>query len=106
MDERFEPQPIAGWFKYAAVAAILFMALGCWGYVASVRTDVNSLPLDERNLMLARPMWMIAAYAIAVWVGLLGSILLLMRRKLSEPLLLVSLVAAGVTFLPYAALFG
>jgi uncharacterized membrane protein YhdT len=102
MDERYEPQPVAAWFKYAATASILFMAIGCWGYIASVRTDVNALPLDERNLMLARPMWMIAAYAIAVWVGLLGSILLFMRRKLAEPLLLVSLVAAVVTFLPYA----
>ena len=45
---------------------------------------------------------MIAAYAIAVWVGLLGTVMLLLRRRLAQPLLLVSLVAAIVTFLPYA----
>jgi hypothetical protein len=102
MEERYAPQPVAGWFKFAAIAAILFMALGCWGYLMSVMTDPSDLPLDQRNLMLARPMWMIAAYALAVWVGLAGAILLLMRRKLAEPLLLVSLICAVLTFLPYA----
>lgn len=102
MDDQDSPRPAAGWFKYAAIASILFMGIGCWGYVASVRTDPNALPLDQRNLMLARPTWMVAAYAIAVWVGLVGTVLLLMRRKLAEPLLLISLVAAVVTFLPYA----
>ena len=102
MDERYSPQPVASWFKFAAIAAILFMALGCWGYIASVTTDPNALALDQRNLFLARPMWMKAAYAIAVWVGLIGAVLLLMRKKLAEPLLLVSLVAAVLTFLPYA----
>ena len=102
MDDRFAPQPVAGWFKLAAIASVIFMAIGCAGYLASVLTDPSSLPVDQRNLMEARPIWMIAAYAIAVWVGLAGSVLLLMRRKLAEPLLLVSLVTAVLTFLPYA----
>lgn len=102
MDDRFAPQPVAGWFKLAAIASVIFMAIGCAGYLASVLTDPSSLPMDQRNLMEARPIWMIAAYAIAVWVGLAGSVLLLMRRKLAEPLLLVSLVTAVLTFLPYA----
>ena len=101
-DERYSPQPVAGWFKFAVIAAILFMALGCWGYVASVMTDPSSLPLDQRNLMLARPMWMKAAYPVAVWVGLIGAVLHWMRKQLAEPLLLVSLIAAVLTFLPYA----
>ena len=101
MDERYAPQPIAGWYKFAAIASVVFMGIGCAGYLVSVMADLNSLPVDQRDLMAARPIWMVAAYAIAVWVGLLGSVLLLMRRKAAEPLLLVSLVAAAVTFLPY-----
>lgn len=101
-DARYSPQPLARWFWVAAVLSVLFMAVGCWGYIASVTTDPSALPLDQRNLMTARPTWMIAAYAIAVWVGLSGAVLLLMRRKLAEPLLLVSLVGAIFTFLPYA----
>jgi len=102
MDDRYAPQPVASWFKIAAIASILFMLIGCAGYLASVLTDPASMAVDQRTLMDARPIWMIAAYAVAVWVGLLGSVLLLMRRKLAEPLLLVSLICAVLTFLPYA----
>jgi hypothetical protein len=102
MDDRYAPQRLAPWFWVAAAASALFMALGCAGYLASVLTDPATLPLDERNLMEARPTWMVAAYAIAVWIGLAGAILLLLRRKLAVPLLLLSLVAAIATFLPYA----
>jgi hypothetical protein len=101
MDDHYSPRPVAGWFKLAAIASVLFMAIGCAGYLASVLTDPSSFPADQRNLMAARPIWMIAAYAIAVWIGLLGSVLLLMRRKAAEPLLLISLIAAIFTFIPY-----
>ena len=102
MDEHYAPQPIAGWFKIAAIASVVFMLIGCAGYLVSVLADPASLPLDQRNLMDARPIWMIAAHAIAVWVGLAGTVLLLMRRKTAEQLLLISFLAAAVTFAPYA----
>lgn len=102
MDEQTAARPVAGWFMIAAIASVLFMALGCAGYLASVLADPSSLPLDQRNLLEARPIWMIAAHAIAVWVGLVGAILLLIRKKAAEPFLLVSLVTAVITFLPYA----
>ena len=101
MVDPYAPQPIAGWFKIAAIASVLFMLIGCAGYVIDVTTDPASLPLDQRALVEARPTWQVAAYAIAVWVGLAGSIFLLLRRKLAEPLLLVSLVACVFTFVPY-----
>ena len=106
MHDQYAPQPVAGWFKFAAWASVLFMLIGCAGYLASVFADPSSLPVDQRNLMAARPIWMIAAYAIAVWVGLAGSVLLLMRKKAAEPLLLVSLIGAVLTFLPYAIVPG
>jgi hypothetical protein len=93
---------LAGWYWIAAVASAFFMALGCWDYLMTVTADPARLPLDERNLAKAQPIWQIAAYAIAVWVGLLATVLLLLRRRAAEPLLLVSLVAALFSFLPYA----
>ena len=53
--------------------------------------------LDARH---AYPIWATAAYAIAVWVGLLASILYLMRKKLAVTLFIVSLVAAIICFIP------
>jgi len=90
-DVRYAPRPLAKWYWIAAIASVLFMALGCWGYIMTVTADHATLPLDQRNLIEAQPTWMIAVYAIAVWVGLIGAVMLLMRRKLAVPLLLVSL---------------
>ena len=89
------------WYWIAAVASVLFMAVGCWGYLMTVMTDPATLPIDQRTLVEAMPIWQTAAYAIAVWVGLLGAVLLLLRRTAAAPLLVVSLVAACFTFLPY-----
>lgn len=105
-DERFAPRPLAGWYMIAAIASLLFMLVAVWGQVMSVVTDPNSLPIDRRVVFEARPGWMIAAYAIAVWVGLAGAVMLVLRKKLAQPLLLVSLTAAVVTFLPYAIVPG
>lgn len=96
------PRPVAGWYMAAAIASLLFMLVGCAGYLLTVTIDPQSLPIDQRAMVLAQPTWMVAAYGIAVWVGLAGAVMLVLRRKLAEPLLLVSLIAAVVTFLPYA----
>lgn len=104
-DERFSPRPVAGWYMPAAIASLLFMLLGCVTYVMHVTADPASLPLDQRTVYEAEPLWVTAAYAVAVWVGLLGAALLVIRRKLAQPLLLVSLAAvlawlAGLILVP------
>ena len=106
MDDRYAPQPLARWYMIAAIASVLFMLVGCVGFVLDRMTDPSSLPLDQRTVVLARPLWSVLAYGLAVWVGLAGAVLLVMKRTLAEPLLLVSLGAAAVTFLPYAVVPG
>lgn len=93
MDDRFSPRPVAAWFMVAAVASLLFMILGCASYLMHVFADPSAMPLDQRAAYAAEPAWVTGVYAIAVWVGLAGAILLVMRRKLAEPSLLVSLLA-------------
>ena len=89
---------VPAWFKIAALAAIFFEAFGAYQYLMQVTTDPQTLPVDQRDLFLAMPGWMTAAFAIAVWVGLAGAILLAMRRRVAVHLLLVSLLAAVVQF--------
>ena len=72
------------------------MGLGCVSYLMHVLANPATLPLDQRAAFEAEPAWITAAYAVAVWVGLAGSILLVMRRKLAEWLLLISLIAVLV----------
>jgi hypothetical protein len=100
-DDRYAPQPVAGWFKVAAIASVVWFVLGCANYLYEVMLDPATLPLDQRAMMEAAPTWMFAAFAVAVWVGLVGALLLLLRKKLSVPLLGISLVAVLVQFSAY-----
>lgn len=96
MDDEFKPRSVAGWYLPAAVASLLFMALGCIMYLMHVLADPATMPLDQRAAYEAEPMWVIAANAIAVWIGLAGTVLLVMRKKLAEPLMMASLAAVLV----------
>ena len=96
MADEFTPRPLAAWYMPAAIASLLFMGLGCILYLTHVLADPANMPLDQRAAYEAEPMWVTAAYAVAVWVGLVGAGLLVMKKKLAEPLLLMSLVAVLV----------
>ena len=98
MDDIHGPRPVPVWFWVVAALALLFMAFGCLMYYTQVSTDPSTLPLDQRAMWEATPGWMVAAYAIAVWVGLAGAILLILRRRHAIPLLLISLIAVVVQF--------
>ena len=96
MDEHFAPRPVAAWYMPAAIASLLFMALGCIMYLMHVLADPATMPLDQRAAYEALPTWVTAAFGVSVWVGAAGALLLAMRKKLAEPALLVSLVAVLV----------
>jgi uncharacterized membrane protein YfcA len=95
-DDPYSPRPVARWYMVAAIASLVFMVLGCAVYVTNVTADPASLPLDQRAALEAQPSWVIAANAVAVWVGALGALLLVLRRRHAETLLLVSLLAVAV----------
>lgn len=89
-------RPAAAWFLPAAVASLLFMGLGCIMYLQHVLADTSAVPLNQRAALAAEPIWVTGANAVAVWVGLVGTIFLVMKRRIAEPLLAVSLVAVLV----------
>lgn len=92
-DDHYAPRPVAGWFMIAAIAALLFMSFGCVTYLMHVFADVSQMPLDQQAAYAAEPAWVTAAYAIAVWVGLVGAVMLLLKNRFAEPVLAVSLLA-------------
>jgi hypothetical protein len=98
MDERFTPRPVAGWFTIGAIGSVLFMALGCIGLVMHVTSDPRTLPLDQRALFEAEPQWVLAASSFGFVAGLIGSILLLLKRQAAERVLLISLAGMLVWF--------
>ncbi|WP_300973776.1 hypothetical protein [Sphingomonas sp. LHG3406-1] len=101
-DARFAPQPFKKWYWAGAIGVLLFMLIGVAGYLATVMTPIEQFPADRQALMAAMPAWQTSVYAIAVWSGLVGAVGLLLRRRWSVPVLLVSLIGAIGTFLPFA----
>lgn len=98
MDERFDPRPMSGWFYIGAIASMLVMGLGCVALVMHVTADPRALPLDQRALLEVEPQWVLAASSFGFVAGLIGSILLLLRRRQAERVLLVSLLGIVVWF--------
>ncbi len=79
--------------------ALLWNAMGCLAYIGQKMMPpevLEAMSEAERNLHLSTPSWVTAAFAIAVWFGLLGSILLLLRKAMAHPILVISLVGIVV----------
>ena len=77
------------WLRVIAALAVLWNGYGCYEYLASV----GVVPSQPGMSPGAMPAWVIGAFAISVFAGLLGSIGLLLLRRWSKLLLLLSLIA-------------
>ena len=54
----------------------------------------DTMSSAQQNFFSSRPAWVTASYATAVWVGLVGAFLLLLRKRLALPVFIVSLIGA------------
>jgi hypothetical protein len=82
------------------VIAVLWNAIGAFDYVMTETKNaayMSGFPPEQLAWFYGLPAWVIAAWAIAVWGGVLGALLLLLRRRLAVWVLLASLVAMVVT---------
>jgi hypothetical protein len=91
------------WYFVAAGLGLAWSLFGVMQYLASVRATVESLQAqglsaEQSLVMTSYPAWMTAAFAIGVFGGTIGCILLLLRQKLAGPTLILSLVAYVVLF--------
>ena len=98
MDDRYAPRPLARWYVIAAVVSLVLMALPLVGAVIHLTTDPATLPLDERAQYQAEPMWMVLAFGLSGLVGAIGGLMLILKRRSAEALLLVALIAIAVWF--------
>ncbi len=82
------------WFWVVGVIALIWNLMGVMAYIMQVTmTDeaLAALPEAERLLYENQPAWATAAFAVAVWGGALGCVLLLMRKSLAVPVFIASL---------------
>jgi hypothetical protein len=83
------------WFRIAAIVAILWNAMGVFMYLSSVGLfgdPMAGLSDTERRAASSIPAWIMGAFAVGTFAGLIGSIGLLIRKRWAWPLLIVSLI--------------
>lgn len=92
MNERLSPPT---WYWVVVVIALIWNGLGIIAYLIQINMTpgaLDMLPENEQSLYQNIPVWVTVAFAIAVFAGSLGSLLLLLRKRLAQLLLILSLV--------------
>lgn len=89
------------WYWAVAIVALIWNGLGVGAYFQQALMSPESLAtLDpaQQEMFLNQPFWITAAFAVAVFAGFAGSILLLFRKKLAVRMFILSLVAVVVQY--------
>ena len=103
MADKFTIKPsVAFWVM--GVLFLLWGLMGCSIYLNEVMMSdqayAEAFGEDLAAVRDVNPVWAIAAFASAVWSGLLAAILFLLRKRLSAGIFIFSLVAAIIGFIP------
>lgn len=97
-----EKVAIPSWFKVVAIIALIWNLLGVLAFAGQMMLTpemLAELPVAEQELYASTPLWATVAFAIAVFFGALGSLLLLLKKALATPVLMFSLVGVVVQML-------
>lgn len=84
------------WFWLVAVMALLWNLMGIFAFFMQVMIgpeQIQAMTEAEQALYAAYPSWMNIVFAVAVFGSSLGCIGLLIKKKWSKPVFLVSLIA-------------
>ncbi|WP_452220814.1 hypothetical protein [Lacinutrix salivirga] len=85
------------WFWIVSILALLWNVMGVISYLGQAYMSdevIAQLSETDQQMYANLPAWYTAAFAIAVFAGALGCLALLLRKKWSYFLLLLSLIAA------------
>lgn len=86
-------------FWAIAVVGLLWNLIGCWNYIVQSDPEaVARMPEIYRLIVENRPGWATAGFAVSVFGGAVGAILLLLRRKVAVGVFALSLLGSAVTF--------
>jgi hypothetical protein len=81
--------PAPAWLRVVALLGLLWNLFGVFQYL----TTVGIVAGADQAAVAAMPAWVTGAFAVAVFGGALGCLGLLMRKRWSQMLLLISLLA-------------
>jgi hypothetical protein len=82
------------------ILAVVWNAIGAYDYTATqykFESYMSQFTPEQLDYFYSFPVWMDAAWAIAVWAAVLGSIVLLMRKALAAWLFGISILGLGAS---------
>jgi len=82
------------------IIALLWNSMGAMDYLATQTQNesyMGQFTPEQLAFFYGFPTWVVAAWAIAVWGGVLGAVLLLLRKRHATPVFLLSLIAMVLT---------
>jgi hypothetical protein len=83
-----------------AVVATLWNSMGAVDYLMTQTKNaayLKSFTPQQLDYFFGFPAWVISAWAIGVWGGVAGSLLLLFRKRIAAPVFLASVLGVIVT---------
>ncbi len=81
---------------------LIFNLMGCMNYISQMSAEnVASMPDVYRVIVENRPAWGTGAFALAVFGGSLGCLLLLLRKSVAVYVFIVALVGVVVAQVPF-----
>ncbi len=87
-------------FWAIGAVALIWNVMGSINYFVQMNPDVlATYPESERAIVEGRPAWATGAFAVAVFGGALGSLLLLLRKSAAYYLFIASLLGVIVTMI-------
>jgi hypothetical protein len=94
-------------FWLIGTIGFVFNLMGCINFISQMNADmVASMPEAYRAIVESRPAWGTVAFAIAVFGGALGCLLLLLRKSVAFYVFIASLVGAVVAQIPLVGMAG
>ena len=82
------------------ILGVLWNAVGAFDYVMTETQNeayMSQFTPEQLDFFYGFPTWVVFFWAVAVWGGVLGTLLLLLRKRVAVKVLLASLVAMVIT---------
>jgi len=94
-------------FWVIGIITLIWNIMGAINFVVQMSPDmVASMPETHRAIIEVRPAWATAAFALAVFGGVLGCFLLLIQKSASFYVFIASLLGIIITMIPHIDMVG
>ncbi len=98
MNQTTTKTPIHLWI--VGIIAVLWNSVGAFDYIATqyrLESYMSQFTPEQLEYFYGFPVWMDAAWAIAIWASVLGSLSLLLRKALAVWLFGISILGMAVS---------